>query len=146
MLRIIGLAQSLVNAKNLEGVQNCSKALQLAIVTKDPQAINTAKLSLAEAHLNKSNYSDALQAALQAKEYFVTAGQQELGWRAYLIAARASQQNGDQVNTREYASKALEILSKLQADWGDKYFRIYLDKPDINVYFKQAEELAQSQN
>jgi tetratricopeptide (TPR) repeat protein len=142
--RIIGLAQSTLNNKSLEGVQNSIKALEHATSTKEPRTINTAKLSLAEAYLNKGNYSDALETALQAKEYFVTANQQESGWRSYLIAARASQQIDDQVNAREYASRALEILSKLQTNWGDEYFRIYLAKPDINLNFKQVEQLAKS--
>jgi serine/threonine protein kinase/cytochrome c-type biogenesis protein CcmH/NrfG len=142
--RVIGLAQSKLNAKSSEGIQNCIKALKYATSTKDPRTINIAKLALAEAYLNMGNYSDALETALQAKDFFVTAKQQESGWRAWLMAARASQQNGDQVNTRKYASKALEILSTLQIDWGDEYFKIYLAKPNVNLYFSQAEELAQS--
>ncbi|MFN2440949.1 MAG: hypothetical protein ABR503_17220, partial [Chitinophagaceae bacterium] len=142
--RIIGLAQTLSNSKSSEGVQNCIKALQYAASTKDLRTINIAKLAIAEAYLNIGKNSDALEAALQAKEYFVTGGLQESGWRAWLMAARASQQKGDWANAKEYASKALEMLSKLQTDWGEDHFKIYLAKPDINFYFKQVEELIQS--
>ncbi len=140
---IIGLAQTSLNSKSSEGLQNCVKALQQATKTKNPRTINTAKLALAEAHLNTGNYSDALDVALQAKEYFINAEQLESGWRGWLITARASQLNGDRVNAREYASRAIETLSKLQADWGEEYFKPYLAKPDVNLYFKQAEELTQ---
>ena len=142
--RVIGLAKTNLNPKNGEGVQYCIKASQYAASTKDPRNFNTTKLALAEAYLNIGNYSDALDSALQAKDYFVTEGLNESGWQAWLIAARASQQKGDLVIAREYASNALNTLSKLQTDWGEEHFKIYLAKPDINLYFSQARELTQS--
>jgi serine/threonine protein kinase len=141
--RIIGLAQTISNPKGLEGVKNCNKALHEAIKTKDPRTINVAKLALAEAYLNANNVSDALETALQAKDYFTAAEQLESGWRSCLIAARASQQKDDRVNAREYASRALKMLSTIQIDWGEEHFKIYLAKPDVNLYFKQAGELTQ---
>ncbi len=117
--------------------------MQEATKTKDLRKINTAKLALAEAYLNIGSHPDALETALQTTEYFITTGQSESGWRALFIAARASQQKGDRSNAREYASKALEVLSKIQTNWGEEHFNVYLAKPDINLYFKQARELTQ---
>ncbi|MCA1639520.1 MAG: protein kinase, partial [Acidobacteria bacterium] len=142
--RIIGLAQTRQNLKDSEGVKNCSKALHEATKMEDPRAIYTAKLALAEAYLNVGNHLDALEITLQANEYFVIAGLEESSWRALLIAASASQQKGDRVNAKEYAAKALETLSKLQANWGEEHFKTYLEKPDVKVYFRQAGELMQS--
>ncbi len=122
-------------------MQNCVKALQQATKTKNPRKINTAKLALAEAYLNTGDYSNALDVAVQAKEYFVTAEQLESSCRAWLIAARASQLNDDRVNAREYASRGIETLSKLQTEWGEEYFQSYLAKPDVNLSIYQCSTL-----
>jgi serine/threonine protein kinase len=140
--RILGLAQTGLKLGSSEGVQHCLNALRYAENTKDLRKINLAKLASAEAHLNAGNYREALEAALQAKDYFVNAGHLESGWRAWLIAAQASRQLNEQEKTVEYAAKALETLSNLQSNWGQEQFQIYLAKPDINLYFKQAESLA----
>jgi tetratricopeptide (TPR) repeat protein len=140
--RILGLAQTGLKLGSSEGVQHCLKALRYAENTKDLRKINLAKLASAEAYLNAGNYREALETALQAKDYFVNAGHLESGWRAWLIAAQASRQLNEQEKTVEYAAKALETLSNLQSNWGQEQFQIYLAKPDINLYFKQAESLS----
>ncbi|MGI8636454.1 MAG: tetratricopeptide repeat protein, partial [Segetibacter sp.] len=142
---IIGLAQTSSNPKNPEGIKKCIEALENAVSTKDTRAINTTKLALAEAYLNTGNYSDALETALQSKNYFITAGQLESGWRALVLAGKAKQQKGDGENARIYATNALEILHQLQSDWGQEHFNNYLSKPDNNLYFKQAQGLSKSE-
>jgi tetratricopeptide (TPR) repeat protein len=141
---IIGLAQTASKSKSSEGIQNSIKAFNYAVTTKDSRTINIAKLVLAKAYLNTGNYTVALETALEAKEYFINAGQRESAWRALLIVAQSSQQTGDYENAKNYAAKALETLHKLESDWAQELFNIYLAKPDINLYFKQAEKLAQS--
>jgi len=140
--KIVGLAQAYTNSRGTEGVKNCNKALQYAINTKNLRAINTAKLALAEIYLNTGKPSESLEIVLQSKDYFVSAGQLDSGWRSWLIAAQASQQKGDKENAKGYALEALKILSQIQNDWGQEHFNNYLAKPDINFYFNQAEKLA----
>ena len=142
--KIVGLAQAMSNPKSTESVKNCDKALQYAINTKDLRTLNIAKLSLAEAYLNTGKPSEAFEIVLQAKNYFVSAGQLESGWRAWLIAAQVNQQNGDPENAKVYALEAIKILNQLQNEWGQEHFNIYLAKPDINFYYNQAEILAKS--
>ncbi len=142
--KIVGLAQAISNLRSTEGVKNCNKALQFAISTKDLRTINIGKLSLAEAYMNTGKSSEALEIVLQAKDYFISAGQLESGWRTWLIAAQASQQKGDTKNAKDYALEALKILNQIQNDWGQEHFNIYLAKPDINFYYNQAEKLAKS--
>ncbi len=142
--KILGLAQAISNSKSTESVKNCNKALQYAISIKDSRTINTAKLTLAEAYLNTGKTSESLETALQAKDYFVSAGQSESGWRAWLVAAQASQQKNDPENARVYAQEALKILTDIRNNWGREHFDNYLTKPDINFYFEQAEKLAKS--
>lgn len=142
--QIIGLAQTFSNSRSSEGVQTCIKALQQSISTNDTRNINTAKLTLADAYFNTGNYSDASETALQAKDYFVNSGQMESGWRACLIAGKASKQKGDYENAGKYGKMALETLSQLKNEWGAEHLNIYLEKPDINLCFKEAENLAKS--
>lgn len=140
--KIIGLAQTRSDAKKIEGVQSCNKALQYALSTKNPRTINIAKLALSEAYLNTGSYQESLDLALQTNEYFVNANQQASAWRALLIAAQASQKKGERENAKNYSVKALEALSRLKEGWGDEYFNIYLSKPDINSFYMQADKLS----
>ncbi len=99
---------------------------------------------MAEAYLSIGKPSEALEIVLQAKDYFVFAGQLESGWRTWLIAAQASQQKGDSENAKDYAQEALKILTQIENDWGQEHYNSYLAKPDINFYFNQAEKIAKS--
>ena len=141
---IMGLAQTASKSNGSEGVQNCVKALDYALSTADARTINTAKLALAQAYLNTEKYFEAKETALQAKDYFINAGQSESGWRALFIAAKACRQNGDYENARNFAGNALETLRKLQNDWGQDFYAAYVSKPDINLLYKQTETLAHS--
>ena len=142
--QITGRARTLLNSRSSEGIQNCMNALRQSISTNDTRKINTAKLILAEAYFNTGDYSNALETSLQAKDYFVNSNQMESGWRVWLIAGKASKQIGDYENAAKYGKLALEMLSQLQNDWGTEYFHVYMGKPDINLYFKEAEILAKS--
>jgi tetratricopeptide (TPR) repeat protein len=94
--------------------------------------------------MNTGKSSEALEIVLQAKDYFISAGQLESGWRTWLIAAQASQQKGDSENAKDYAQEALKILTQIENDWGQEHFNSYLARSDINFYFNQAEKLAKS--
>lgn len=138
--KIICLGQT--NLKRKEGIENCLKAVKYAESTNDSQIINNARLALSEAYLNTGNNSDALKKALEVKDYFVSTGQLESGWRALLLAALANRQNGNNENAKEYAGQALETLSQLKKRLNEEHFNLYLERPDINHYFRQAEELS----
>ncbi len=138
---VMGLLQTLSKSQNIDGVQTCVKALNTAMQTNDLKIVNTAKLALAEAFLKVGNNKEALENSLEAKDYFVSTGQKESGWRSWLIAAKSSKQNGDYEFSRQYASSAHETLSSLKNDWGEEYFKSYSNKADIKLYLEQAQEL-----
>lgn len=140
--RIVCLGQYYANSRNDKAIKYCNKALQYAVGTKNSRAINTTKLTLAEIYLISAKPSEALENALQAKDYFVSAGQLESGWRASLMAARASQQKGDAENTKTYAHESSKLLSQLQSIWGEKFFNDYRGKPDISFYINELEKLS----
>jgi hypothetical protein len=70
----------------------------------------------------------------------------ESAWRALFIASAAAEKLKDnQINSKEFTSKALEMLGKLKSDWGEDYFKNYLLKPDVKLYYEQAGQLASAQ-
>ncbi len=141
--RISGLAQIFSKARNIDGVQTCVKAVEAALQTNDLRAVSRAKLSLAEAYLNVGNNKEALEKALEAKDYFVATGQNESGWRSWLIAAKSSKQKGDKEFSRQYSLSVLEVLSKLRSAWGEEYFKSYSNRADIKLYLEQVKESGQ---
>ncbi|MCU1290843.1 MAG: prkC 3 [Acidobacteria bacterium] len=140
--KVVGLAQSSTKAGNPLGIFYCSKALDHAIGTNDLRTINLARLALAESYLKASNPLKAIDMAMQAKDYFVSTGNIESGWRSSFIVAEASRQNGDRENARRHALEAINLLNQLEKDWGQESFNNYLTKPNINTYYNQAEKLS----
>jgi serine/threonine protein kinase/Flp pilus assembly protein TadD len=138
---VMGLAQTLSKSSGIDSVQNCTKGLETALQTNDLRVIHTAKLAIAEAFLKVRDNKEALAKALEAKDFFTSARQKESAWRAWLIAAGASNQKGDYEVSRQYAFSALEILSTLKDEWGEEYFNSYSSRADIKLYLDQMEVL-----
>jgi serine/threonine protein kinase/lipopolysaccharide biosynthesis regulator YciM len=128
--RIMCLAQSIQNSQSSDGAQHCLAALQRAENKKDRLKINTAKLALAEVYLRSGKNSEALKFAAEAKDYFISAGKPESGWRAMAIAALAD-------GSKVYATQALEILTTLKNDWGEKFSQTYLAKPEVRFLLEK---------
>lgn len=123
----VGLAWSFSGRRQL-GVLYCEEAV------KEVEKIGGwmlwgAQLALAETLLRSGDAKRALEAALEAEPNFERAGQRDSEWRAWLIAALASEQLRDYSNSRAYASRAGEILSALHRKWGDSYF----NRPDVQA-------------
>ncbi|HEY5444521.1 MAG TPA: hypothetical protein VIJ87_08665, partial [Pyrinomonadaceae bacterium] len=75
--------------------------------------------------------------ALQAQQRFATGGQLESEWRAWLIAAQASQLLGDKNKADEQFTEAKSARSRLEQQWGTEAFKTYVLRPDIQVYYKE---------
>jgi hypothetical protein len=118
--------------------------LKYAQETKDSRIIYTTKLTLAQAYLNIGENNKSLETVLQAKDYFAAKGFVESAWLSCFIAAQASHQLGNPVKAKEFASESLSALNQLRNIWGEENFSVYLSKPNINFYFQQANELANS--
>jgi serine/threonine protein kinase len=143
-LKIMGLAQANSNPVNLEALKSCNKALDHAIATNDAAKINDAKLILGETLLRTGNPLKALEVAIPTKDYFLSVGRLESAWRAWILAAQASHQTGDTAGARHQASEGLNVLRQIENDWGQIDFKTYIARPDINLYFLQAQKLAAS--
>jgi len=83
----------------------------------------------------------AMNNALEAQQIFARAGRRDCEWLAWLIAARATKASGDTAKAREYATKAQEILSDIQQQWGNDNYNSYLNRPDVQLSRKQLSEI-----
>ena len=132
----LGLAKA-STASTAEAKKLCLEAVNLAKEGGDSALLSRAMLALAETMLETDDARTALELATQAQARFATAGQQESEWRAWLIAARASQLLGDKTNAPEQLANGKKVYAQLQQNWGTEVFNRYLTRPDIQVYYKQ---------
>jgi tetratricopeptide (TPR) repeat protein len=137
--RVLGLAQSFSGQKRA-GRQLCEEALVLATQVGDTELNSAALLSLAETALEDGDARKAQELALQVQKQFAPAEQLASEWRAWLIAARASQSVGDMIKARAQAQEALNSLSRLQQRWGTEVFNTYLARPDVSFTRKQLSQ------
>ena len=136
-----GLAQTFSGGKGV-GKAACSEALATAKEVGDPWLVSNAMLALAEAQLEIGDTAGALANAQEAQASFARAGQQVSEWRAWLVAARASQRAGNLEVARDYASRATNLLAELQQKWGADAFNVYQARPDVQHCRKQLVELS----
>jgi serine/threonine protein kinase/Flp pilus assembly protein TadD len=142
---VLGLIQSHAGATRA-GRQLCEAAINMATQTGDQQLISAALLAHAEVLLDGGDAREALQTALRAQASFEHFGQKESEWRAWLVAARASQRLSQQAVMREYASNANARLTSLEQEWGAEPYRGYLSRQDIQLSLKQLGLLLNQQN
>ena len=135
----LGFSGSLAAAKT-----TCNEAVVAAKSIGDPWFISGAQLALAEVLLESGDGAGALANAQEAQAQFARAGQECSEWRAWLVAARASERMGQADAGREGATRATNLLADLQQKWGTEVFNIYQARPDVSASRKQLADLAGS--
>jgi len=133
-------AQALSGAAK-QGQAKCEQAVEAARRANDPAVLAESLLALAQAMAQAGDSAGAAQHALEAQQIFAPAGRHDCEWLAWLIAARASKAIGNIDKEREFATKAQEILSGIQQQWGNEYYNSYLNRPDVQVSRKQLGEI-----
>lgn len=141
--QILCQAMTLLGEKT-EGRRLCDEALALAARSGHRWAFARVQLALAEVLLESGELQQASSLARGGQEQFTRTGQMESAWRAWLIAARASQLAGDQNMTREYTARASDSLVKLEQQWGTEAFKQFLTRPDVR-HWRQLFELSTKQ-
>lgn len=134
-----GLAQ--LNSGTSSAIASCQKAFDIATSAGDPRLISNAQLALAETLLASGDATGALTFALQAQETLARLGRRHSEWRAWLIAARASQRQRDAAKAQEQAARAAELLAAMEKALGVDDYKRYLSRPDVQSFRKQIEEL-----
>jgi hypothetical protein len=112
----------------------------MATRSKDPWLISRTQLALSEVLLESGDAQGALTTARAVQSSFARAGQQASEWRAWLVAARASRQLGNEAEARESASRAARTLSDLEKKWGAEVYNSYLTRPDVQYLRKRLNE------
>jgi hypothetical protein len=120
----------------------CEEAVTTAKLIGDPWLVSTSLLALAKAQLAYGDAAGALASAQEAQASFARSGQKVSEWRAWFVAARASQRAGNLEAARDYASRANALLAELQQKWGAAAFAIYQARPDVQLSRKQLGELS----
>jgi serine/threonine protein kinase len=115
----------------------CADAARMAEESRDNTLLSRALLAQAEVALRNGNAQTALTIATQARERLAHGSQLESEWRASLIAALASQKLSDNEKHDQYLAEAKSVLSRLQQAWGEETFKLYVARPDIQLYQKQ---------
>jgi serine/threonine protein kinase/Tfp pilus assembly protein PilF len=140
---VMALADSSAGAKSA-GKQTITEAVDLARQLNDPASLATAQLAQARVVMLEGDSKAALDYALQARKVFTTLDQAASEWESLLVAAQASQNLGDKNKAREYAMQAKDTLSKLEERWGSQNYLAYLNRPDIQRFRKQLDQLTVS--
>ena len=127
------------NAKQAEA--KCEAAVELARQANDPAVLAESLLALAAGMGQTGDTAGAVKNALEAQQIFARAGRHDCEWLAWLIAARASKASGQEDQARDYASRAQQVLSGIQQQWGNDNYNSYLTRPDVQVSRKQLGEI-----
>ena len=122
--------------------KRCEEAVNLARTVRDPRPLTDAMIASAAAAIAAGDAQSALQQAAEAAERCATARQIETEWWSRGLQARATEIAGDKVKAREFASRAQELLSSLEAKWGSDYFKSFLARPDVDELHRQNLALA----
>lgn len=136
----IGLAEALSGAPQPAKLL-CQEAVAMAKESRLPRLISSAQLALAEVLVLAKDAQGALRAALEAQPLCARAGQQDSEWRAWLMAARASQITGDRSAAQMYASRAQTLCDGLREKWAADAYEGYLRRPDIQTYRSQIAQI-----
>lgn len=128
---ILGIAKAASGAP-ADGQRLCNDSIKAAANSGDFGLHSRALLACAEVALKGNDPKTALSLATQAQERFVRGDQLELEWRAWAIAARASENSGDSSKAQEQKSQAEVARLKLEQQWGPDAFKKYAAKPDIS--------------
>jgi tetratricopeptide (TPR) repeat protein/tRNA A-37 threonylcarbamoyl transferase component Bud32 len=140
---VIGLSDSYAGSVG-PGKRLTGEAAVLAGQLNDPYELAHAQLALAVAAALDGDHKTALSNASQSEAVFTRLDQPASGWLALFLAAQASQNLGDKNGAREYAVRAQQTLAKLEQRWGAENFNSYSQRPDVQGFRKQLEQLSSS--
>lgn len=123
------------------GTLLCEEALDLAAQTGDPQLLANTWLASAETILASGDARRSLEMALRAQQSFSSFGQLDSEWRVWVIAASASQVQGEETKAREYASHATERQAELEQRLGSEAYKGYLSRPDVQHFNQRLNQI-----
>ncbi len=143
-LRRTAITANSINCLSLSGSTGqakCEEALKLARELGDPTYTSEALLMLATSQIQNNDAVAALKTALEAQELFARAGNSDGEWISLLIAARASHATGNAEKMHDYSTRAAEVRGRISQKWGADNYNTYLNRPDIQAFQSQLNQL-----
>ena len=134
----LGLAQ-IYSGKWELGAKKCQEALSTARQLRDLQLLRSARLSWAEALIEHHEFQSSLAIYREGEEGFEKLP--DSGWRARVVAARASRALGRTDDARKLAIQAETELESLSKEWGADFFEHYTSRPDIRNFRRHLSNL-----
>jgi tetratricopeptide (TPR) repeat protein len=128
------------SGRALQGKSNCQLAVDGARSSSDPDLISQALLALAQNLAAGGESEQAVSNALEAQQLFARSGSKDNEWLAWTIAAVASRKS-DPGKAHDYASRAQQVLSSIEQQWGSGHYQSFLKRPDIQTFRKQLDEV-----
>lgn len=113
------------------GIAECQAATNSAVPMKNRSLILYARLALVRALYLGGKIRDAAELAQSVAEEAAGLNCHEMAWRAWLLAANANEQLGDQTRSDAQRASSSAALARLQTLWGDAVFAEYRTRPDI---------------
>ena len=138
--RIICVAR-VISGTPRAGVSHCRNAVALAEKGSDKKLFLGAQLALAQAELASGAAGEAGKIASQVQAEFNKLRQPESEWRAALLAALANRRVGKRQLAYNQAALAAAVLDTLRSKWGEKFFDLYLLRPDVKQQHEQLNAL-----
>jgi serine/threonine protein kinase/Tfp pilus assembly protein PilF len=123
------------------GISHCRNAVALAEKGSDKKLFLGARLAMAQAELASGAAGEASKIASQVQAEFNKLRQPESEWRAALLAALANRRLGKRQLAYDQAAQAAAVLATLRSEWGEKFFDLYLLRPDVKQQYEQLNEL-----
>jgi tetratricopeptide (TPR) repeat protein len=137
-----GFAQAESGALD-QAQQSCQAALDSAQRRGDRYMSAEAGLCAARSYIAAGSPREATPLAATARQFFSGSQQKESEWRSLLYLAEASKDSGDAASAAKYAKKALDILSDVENNWGNRAYQLYVGRPDIQLARQELSKLAQ---
>jgi serine/threonine protein kinase/lipopolysaccharide biosynthesis regulator YciM len=136
-----GLANSRSGAREA-GNELCRKANEAATKIGMAYLSLKAKLAFAESLLANGQAQEALNVFLELQKGFEDSENISTQWQSFTIAAQASAMLGNKTETKEYAARANQLLSKLEEIFGTENYKNYRARRDLQIYLNQLEVLS----
>jgi len=138
--RIICIAQ-VISGTPRAGIPHCKGAVALAEKGPDKNLLLEARLAMAQAELASGAAEEAGKIASQVRAEFASLDRLESEWQALLLAALANKRAGKRPLAYNQASQAATILATFRSKCGEKFFDLYLRRPDIKQQHERLNEL-----
>jgi serine/threonine protein kinase len=143
LLLVAGTAAA-QSGKKKEAGYFCQTALDAATEQRSPELTAEAGLCRADAFLVADMPALALPLAESAYHQFVASGQLESQSRTLLKLSEIAKKSGDSAKSKEFSSKALDVLSMSEHNWGNAAFETWSRRPDIGALRKKLSGAARN--